>query len=64
MANKKYVIMQRQPPEPGELSPVVSADNNKEIKQFQNGGYKIVGRVSCNEGLRPTMIGLKRQDKN
>ncbi len=60
MANKKYVIVQYQSPEPGTLCPVVAADNNKMIKSFQEEGYKIAGRISCDEGFIPdfVMVGV------
>ena len=56
MANKKYVIMRQQSSDGGTVCPTVAADDNKAIKAYQKRGYKIVGRVSCNEGFMPDYV--------
>ena len=63
MANKKYVIMWNTKSVGNDICPTVPADDNRQIKSFQNGGYKIVGRVSCNEGFRPNAIELNEATK-
>ena len=62
MANKKYVIMRNGAALPDDC-PVVAADNNKLIKEYQKIGYKIVGRVTCNENFKPCYAKL-REVKN
>ena len=68
MANKKYVIMQRQSPRSrNTVCPTVEADDNREIKKYQERGYKIVGRVSCNEGFIPDYVStnvIQRRSDN
>lgn len=65
MANKKYVIMQRQPPgERCTICPTVTVNDNEQIKSYQKRGYKIVGRASCNEGFVPDYVvtdGIHKQ---
>ena len=57
MANKKYVIMWRQSPYTrNTVCPTVAADDNRAIKLYQKRGYKIIGRVSCNEGFIPNYV--------
>ena len=53
MANKKYVIMWCKEVT---ICPIVAADDNKKIKAYQKIGYKIVGRMSCNEGFIPDYV--------
>ena len=53
MANKKYVIMYA---DKTTICPTVAADDNKKIKAYQKIGYKIIGRVSCNEGFIPDYV--------
>lgn len=53
MANKKYVIMSA---EQTTICPTVAADDNRTIKAHQKIGYKIVGRISCNEGFIPDYV--------
>ena len=53
MANKKYVIMYA---EQTTICPTVAADDNKKIKAYQKLGYKIIGRISCNEGFIPDYV--------
>ncbi len=57
MANKKYVIMRRQSPHTrNTVCPTVAADDNRAIKSYQKRGYKIIGRMSCNEGFIPDYV--------
>ena len=66
MANKKYVIMQQQSSDGGTVCPTVAANDNRQIKSYQKRGYKIIGRISCNEGFIPdyvvTNVIQKRSD--
>ena len=56
MANKKYVIMQQQSSDGGTVCPTVAANDNRQIKAYQKHGYKIIGRISCNEGFIPDYV--------
>ena len=53
MANKKYVIMSA---EQTTICPTVAADDNRTIKAHQKIGYKIIGRISCNDGFMPDYV--------
>lgn len=47
----KYVIMARDKKD--EVLPVISADDNRCIKNWQKGGYKVIGRVKIDDGFTP-----------
>lgn len=54
MANKKYVIMRN--PKGGVVCPVLPSEDNHRIKAYQKNGYKIIGRMSCNDRFKPDYV--------
>ena len=54
MANKKYVIMRN--PRVGVVCPVLPSEDNHRIKAYQKNGYKITGRMSCNDRFEPDYV--------